>query len=105
MTKTKAKQYVDEVIRNAMESFPERGYLTLDWEDIPGIKYPFEYFEESGIEELISYIISTYGAIEVGFNYNYTNSFPCGIILCWGNRADKTAHALSILRACSHGKE
>ncbi len=101
----KAKEYMDEVIHNALDSFPERGYLTVDWEDIPGIKYPFDYFEESGIEELISYVISSYGAIEVSFNYNYTDTFPCGIIICWGNRASNVAHALSTLHAASHGKD
>ncbi len=100
-----AKEYMDEVIHNALDSFPERGYLTVDWEDIPGIKYPFDYFEESGIEELISYIISTYGMIEVTFNYNYTDTFPCGLIICWGNRANDVARALSVLHATIHGKD
>lgn len=98
----KAKEYMDEVICNGMESFPERGYLTVDWEDIPGIKYPFDYYEESGIEELVSHIISSYGAIEVEFNYNYSNTFPCGLIICWGSRADVVARKLSELHAAAH---
>lgn len=99
-----AKEFIDKVLTDSFYDFPDRGYLSLDWEDIPGIKYPFDYFEESGIEELISYILSKYDHINVDFNYNDTDTFPCGLILCWGHRSKEVACMLSILHSQTRRK-